>query len=118
MNLHERILNVLSCRYVDEVVIGAPYSVTSDLLSSSFSISMVIHGKTALDLDVDDQDPYQVPKQLGIYHEIETKYSFLTTKTIVDRIVLRRQLYEERNRKKMARERAALEALAQTASSS
>lgn len=29
MSLNERVLSVLSCRYVDEVVIGAPYSVTN-----------------------------------------------------------------------------------------
>ncbi|XP_077829467.1 ethanolamine-phosphate cytidylyltransferase isoform X4 [Macaca mulatta] len=33
MNLHERTLSVLACRYVSEVVIGAPYAVTAELLS-------------------------------------------------------------------------------------
>jgi len=32
MNLHERVLNVLSCKYCDEVVIGAPWEVTKDLV--------------------------------------------------------------------------------------
>uniref|UniRef100_A0A8C3EIF4 ethanolamine-phosphate cytidylyltransferase n=1 Tax=Corvus moneduloides TaxID=1196302 RepID=A0A8C3EIF4_CORMO len=32
MNIHERTLSVLACRYVSEVVIGAPYAVTADLL--------------------------------------------------------------------------------------
>lgn len=38
MNLHERSLSVLGCRYVDEVIIGAPWEITKDvvkLLSSS-----------------------------------------------------------------------------------
>ena len=32
MNLHERSLSVLSCRYVDEVIIGAPWEVTNDMV--------------------------------------------------------------------------------------
>ncbi|CAI9099140.1 OLC1v1035917C1 [Oldenlandia corymbosa var. corymbosa] len=31
MNLHERSLSVLACRYVDEVIMGAPWEVTNDL---------------------------------------------------------------------------------------
>lgn len=32
MNLHERVLSVLACKYVSEVVIGAPYTVTRNLM--------------------------------------------------------------------------------------
>ena len=34
MNLHERVLSVLGCRYVDDVLIDAPYEITRDMLSS------------------------------------------------------------------------------------
>jgi ethanolamine-phosphate cytidylyltransferase len=50
MNLHERTLSVLACKYVSEVVIGAPYVVTSDLLDH-FNVSVVAHGKTKLTKD-------------------------------------------------------------------
>ena len=43
MNLHERVLSVLSCRYTDEVIIGAPWVITEDLLTS-MNISVVVHG--------------------------------------------------------------------------
>lgn len=33
MNLHERSLSVLACRYVDEVIIGAPREVSKDMVS-------------------------------------------------------------------------------------
>ena len=33
MNLHERSLSVLACRYVDEVIIGAPWEVSKDMVS-------------------------------------------------------------------------------------
>lgn len=36
MNLHERSLSVLACRYVDEVIIGAPWEVSKDMVSLSF----------------------------------------------------------------------------------
>ena len=32
MNLHERVLSVLACRYVNQVIIGAPYKVTEELV--------------------------------------------------------------------------------------
>uniref|UniRef100_A0A8C4MZZ6 ethanolamine-phosphate cytidylyltransferase n=1 Tax=Eptatretus burgeri TaxID=7764 RepID=A0A8C4MZZ6_EPTBU len=32
MNIHERTLSVLACRYVSQAIIGAPYSVTAELL--------------------------------------------------------------------------------------
>lgn len=35
MNLHERSLSVLACRYVDEVIIGAPSEVSKDMVSIS-----------------------------------------------------------------------------------
>jgi glycerol-3-phosphate cytidylyltransferase-like family protein len=36
MNLHERSLSVLACRYVDEVIIGAPWDVSKDMVSYLF----------------------------------------------------------------------------------
>ena len=43
MNLHERSLSVLACRYVDEVIIGAPSEVSKDTVSSSALYLMIIH---------------------------------------------------------------------------
>lgn len=37
MNLLERSLSVLACRYVDEVIIGAPWEVNKDVVSSRLS---------------------------------------------------------------------------------
>lgn len=34
MSVHERVLNVLQCVHVDEVVIGAPFDVTPDLIKT------------------------------------------------------------------------------------
>ncbi|XP_038993926.1 ethanolamine-phosphate cytidylyltransferase-like [Hibiscus syriacus] len=43
MHLLERTLSVLACRYVDEVIIGAPWGVTKDMITT-FNISLVVHG--------------------------------------------------------------------------
>lgn len=110
MNLNERVLSVLSCRYVDEVIIGAPYSVTKDVLEKICKVHVVAHGVNAVLPDLDNGDPYKLPKELGIYHEIATPQSRLTNSTIVQRIVSNRLAYEERNRKKEAKELAAIEA--------
>lgn len=37
MHLHERSLSVLACRYVDEVIIGAPWEVTNDMVCKFIS---------------------------------------------------------------------------------
>ena len=46
-------------QYVSEVVIGAPYSVTSQMLEH-FKIDVVCHGKTPVMADLDGRDPYEV----------------------------------------------------------
>uniref|UniRef100_T1IMQ3 ethanolamine-phosphate cytidylyltransferase n=1 Tax=Strigamia maritima TaxID=126957 RepID=T1IMQ3_STRMM len=58
MNLHERVLSVLACKYVSEVVIGAPYSVTKDLMDH-FKVGLVCHGTTPVMEDEDGFDPYE-----------------------------------------------------------
>ncbi|XP_045428240.1 ethanolamine-phosphate cytidylyltransferase isoform X2 [Pipistrellus kuhlii] len=111
MNLHERTLSVLACRYVSEVVIGAPYAVTAELLDH-FKVDLVCHGKTEIVPDKDGSDPYQEPKKRGIFRQIDSG-SNLTTDLIVQRIIKNRLEYEARNQKKEAKELAFLEAVKQ-----
>lgn len=108
MNIHERTLSVLACRYVSEVVIGAPYSVTSDLLDH-FKVDLVCHGKTEVLPDKDGSDPYAEPKSRGIFQAVDSGNN-LTTDDIVQRIIKNRLEYEARNQKKEAKELAVLEA--------
>jgi glycerol-3-phosphate cytidylyltransferase-like family protein len=46
-------------KYVDEVVIGAPYAVTKELMDH-FKVDLVVHGKTQVGPDLDGSDPYEV----------------------------------------------------------
>jgi ethanolamine-phosphate cytidylyltransferase len=42
MNLHERSLSVLACRYVDEVIIGAPWEISKDMVSMQLNLFFVL----------------------------------------------------------------------------
>lgn len=109
MNLHERVLSVLACKYVNEVVIGAPYKVTEDLMNH-FNVSMVVHGSTQTMPCEDGSDPYDVPKKLDKFKLVDSGND-MTTEKIVDRIISHRLEYEKRNLKKEQKELAAYNAL-------
>ena len=108
MNLQERALCVMAQRSVDEVVMGAPWTITEDIIKS-FNISYVVQGtipKTSVEaklfrkgsVDV-DADPFVVPKNLGIYREVTSSVS-LETKDIVERIIDNRLNYVQKFMKK------------------
>ncbi|XP_050301744.1 ethanolamine-phosphate cytidylyltransferase isoform X2 [Anthonomus grandis grandis] len=109
MNLHERVLSVLACKYVSEVVIGAPYKVTEDLLTH-FNVDLVIHGKTDVMEDEDGTDPYEIPKKQGKFMTIDSGND-MTTEKIVERIILNRIDFQERNRHKEQKEVELINAL-------
>lgn len=92
MNLHERALSVLACRYVDEVIIGAPYSVTEEILNGEYKVALVAHGNSVLEKDMDGRNPYDLPKKLGIYKEIDTPNATITTEGIINRIIENRKM--------------------------
>lgn len=101
MNVNERALEVLSCKYVDDVVIGAPYLLDMDFLEARFDhIDLIVHGSIG---NINAAGRYTEAKELGIYREIESPMPGLTTDTMIDRIVRQRLHYEERNKKKAAK---------------
>jgi len=103
MSTHERVLSVLQCRFVDEVIIGAPYKVSKELLESQ-NVSVVVHGSADTAAPCEDgSDPYELPKKLGIYRVVDSP-SKITTTEIINRILAHRQEYEARNRKKEEKE--------------
>ena len=68
-SIQERILMALAIKYVDDVVIGAPYIITEDLIRS-LNISKVVYVNTAEDQVREEHrnvDPYAVPKEQNIY---------------------------------------------------
>ena len=96
MNLFERALCTLQCRYVDGIVLGAPYCPTQDFLNKlPGAVVGVYHGPTPLD----SEDPYKevggLLKQIG-----DHKYDEMNTEFIVNRVLSNKLAYEERQRKK------------------
>ncbi|KAK9920161.1 hypothetical protein M0R45_028720 [Rubus argutus] len=104
MNLHERSLSVLGCRYVDEVIIGAPWEITKDVITT-FNISLVVHGTVAENDNFEKEtgNPYEVPISMGIFKVLESPLD-ITTSTIIKRIVSNHEAYQKRNEKKAASE--------------
>ncbi|XP_044269919.1 ethanolamine-phosphate cytidylyltransferase-like [Tribolium madens] len=100
MRMHERLLGVLACKYVSEVVIDAPFHVTEDLINN-FKIDLVVSGRVPFGDGGDD--PFNYPKQLGIFVQVNSE-SDVTTETIIERIRRNKFLYNERNERKEQRE--------------
>lgn len=105
MHLHERSLSVLACRYVDEVIIGAPWGITRDMITT-FNISLVVHGTVSESPPPlnGKEDPYAVPKSMGIFRMLESPKD-ITTTSVARRIIANHEIYEKRNAKKEASEK-------------
>ena len=121
MNLYERTLSLLSCKHVDEVIIGAPLAITQDLITS-MNIDVIVRGTTCdltdkdghdrLDFDYDAQsasyvreEAYAVPAKLGILRTIPSRRT-MTALQIVARIMSQRDNFTKRYEVKAAKEAA------------
>ena len=109
-NIHERTLGVLQCRYVDEVVIGAPYEVTEKLMEH-MNVATVVHGSTDVIFGTSGTNPYAAAISQGKFSTVESK-STVTASVIIDRIMANRRRYEERNAAKLRKEAASAAAMA------
>ncbi|CAB3407830.1 unnamed protein product [Caenorhabditis bovis] len=105
MTLHERVLSVLAYKPVNEVVIGAPYEVSADILDQ-FNVQFVVNGfrdQCNGRKSPDQLDPFAIAKQRGIYHEVDSG-SDMTTDLIIERIIKHRHEFETRNKNKEKKE--------------
>jgi len=88
LSLHERILNVLACKYVDEVVIGAPWFITEDLVKS-FNIQLIVDRDPEFHLALPKyakSDNYQLAREKEIYTKIILENK-ITIDTFIERIL-------------------------------
>mmetsp|Transcript_3787 Transcript_3787/g.8339 ORF Transcript_3787/g.8339 Transcript_3787/m.8339 type:complete len:552 (-) Transcript_3787:75-1730(-) len=100
MNLHERVLSVLGCKYPDDVLIDAPAEITPDMIAS-LKITEVVHG-TESDDSSSLADRYHYPKDMGILVSIKSPSDF-TLSHIVSRIQKKQtELQSKIDRKKKA----------------
>ncbi|KAI9827064.1 MAG: hypothetical protein M1819_007056 [Sarea resinae] len=101
MNIFERGLCVLQCRYINALIFSAPFTPTTAYLHNlpHHTPHAVYHGPTSfIPLTY---DPYTAPKALSIYRSIGTHdFSHVNAGEIVQRIMRSREAYEERQRVK------------------
>jgi len=101
--MQERHLLALAMKNVDDVVIGAPYIITDDLIKS-LNIKKVVHVRTREDQvkpEFAAVDPFEVPKAQNIYVELPPVENDLTLEDIARRIEANRAQFESKfNRRK------------------
>ncbi|RAK83440.1 phosphoethanolamine [Aspergillus costaricaensis CBS 115574] len=113
MNIFERGLCVLQCRYIHAVIFSSPFSPSQSYLEAMpLGVpDAVYHGPTTfIPLTY---DPYVAPKRMGIFKETSSHtYQHVNAGEIVDRILKSREAYEERQRAKL--EKGVVEELAKS----
>ena len=90
--LQERTLMALAFKYVDDVVIGAPYIINEDLIKS-LNIDKVVHVLTEEDKikpEFAHVDPFLEAKNQGIYVELPPIENDLTLEKIALRVAKNR----------------------------
>mmetsp|Transcript_27433 Transcript_27433/g.58956 ORF Transcript_27433/g.58956 Transcript_27433/m.58956 type:complete len:560 (+) Transcript_27433:50-1729(+) len=105
MNLHERVLSVLGCKYMNDVLIDAPMEVTPDMIAS-LRITEVVHGTESDDSsnDFSFDDRYRFPKEMGIFTTIQSPSKF-KLQNIVSRMQKKQVEFQRKIDRKKAAER-------------
>jgi ethanolamine-phosphate cytidylyltransferase len=96
MSLHERVLNVLACKHVDEVLLGSPFEVNQEFLK-------ILNVKKIIVQNASDRKS-ALAKSLGIYEEIPCIWPRLSAEFIVNRILENKGIYVKRNQNRSALE--------------
>ena len=96
----------LAMKDVDDVVIGAPYIITEDLIKS-LNIKKVVHVRSREDqvkAEFADIDPFEVPKAQNIYVELPAVENDLTLEDIARRVHANRAQFETKFKNRKARQ--------------
>uniref|UniRef100_A0A7S3YZ91 ethanolamine-phosphate cytidylyltransferase n=1 Tax=Lotharella globosa TaxID=91324 RepID=A0A7S3YZ91_9EUKA len=112
MDLHERVLSVMGCKHVGDVLLDAPWTIGRDVIST-LNLDIVVRGTRYID-DGDNEDiqRYKVPQEMKIFRTIDATNPSLTASScspvhdIIKRIQENRARFQARFRKKKAKEDA------------
>ena len=103
MNLHERVLNVCSCKWVDDVVIGAPRTIDADMIKT-LNIQIIAQGTHTASKHSENIERIDIQRitegGLAKFAEVESDWPTLTTAEIAKRIAENRILFLQRNAKR------------------
>lgn len=108
LNLHERVLSILGCRYVDDILIDAPYVVTSDMIATLGidEIVQVHRTKNGLywtDESANDVSRYQVAIEKGIFHSVQV-IDLYQIETIIQQIKNNHSQFQAKYKRKQKAE--------------
>ena len=111
VSIQERVLMCLGTKNVDDVVIGAPYILTRDLIDSLHITKVAYCGNTEEDPVMEQHkgiDPYRIAKEMGIYKEITIDDPFydITTEQIAQRVYDNKDEFQKKFDKKNKSEQA------------
>jgi ethanolamine-phosphate cytidylyltransferase len=100
MNLNERVLSVLGCKYVSDVLIDAPLSISSEMIAS-LNISEVARGSCTdgMGLSDDKETRYGHVVRTGIFAVIPSPRTF-NIRDIIRRIQQNQEKFQSRFERK------------------
>lgn len=102
MNLHERVLSVLGCRYVDDVLIDAPFRLSQEMIAS-LKVTEVVSSPDAGYGAREESDRFAGIRE-DMVHCIQQKSKF-SMSSILQRIRRNQQHFEARFERKMIAEK-------------
>ena len=102
LGMNERMLNLLSLKDVDDIIVGAPYFITENFIKD-FNIAAVVEGRINKDKIETGDDPFEIPKKLGIYHEVDSGSDFSISK-LISRVQSHHKVIEEAIERKKAKQ--------------
>jgi ethanolamine-phosphate cytidylyltransferase len=105
MNLHERVLSVLGCRYVSDVLIDAPYEISLEMIET-LNISEVVRGTVADNMgSTHEMDTrYRQAMNTGIFSVIESSSDFRIS-NVIHRIQRNHETFQAKFERKRDAER-------------
>lgn len=98
MNLEERLLALLACRHVDDVLVNAPWSATLDLVRTE-GVNIVCCGKDGDRGLKTQEDPYVEIRDRGLLREVDSG-SDLTVDVVLKRLEPAREELQKRYMRK------------------
>lgn len=106
--LHERALSLLSCRHVDDVMLGSPWKITQDMITT-MNISVVCHGNNDFwKVDGTDcrdlGDAFEVPRKLNMLVKVDSGCE-VTVHLLAHRIWKHAEEFAIRQQKKESEEK-------------
>lgn len=108
MNLHERVLSVLGCRFVNDVLIDAPYEVTKEMIASLKIAKVVRARRRGKNISATEEHRYRHAKEAGILEVIDVDSSFQIC-NVIQKIQRNQETFQAKFERKMEAERLHME---------